>query len=431
MQKTFVALVTLLCASASLAQFVEEVIDLPDSSGPIAVCYAPTVQKVYCCNELSDSVTIINAVSNHIIKSITTRKRPFAMCFNPTRNKLYVANLEDSSVSVIDPTSDSILATVNVGGGPWELYYNAPLDKIYSANYTGGSVSAINGATNALIFTIPYVSSRFLCGSPDGQKVFTARIGMGHVIDCRFDLKVDSFPAGNYVHDIMYVPTSKRVYITEYDGHEVWIVDGVADTFVKAVTLGNGTEGLCYNQRDDKVYCSVWGDGRVMVLDGAGDSLIAAVNVGTVPWSMLYDSLHNKVYCANQGDSVVHVISGSADTVVATCTTGVGPVALAWAPDLNKVFVANYQGSSVAVIRDSTPAGIEDPEHVSPGRTTQVPTLLLGPTPAVLDGATLHDITGRKTAVLRQDVDYSALLRPGVYLARTADGSAAKVLILR
>jgi YVTN family beta-propeller protein len=343
---------------------------------------------------------------------------------------VYLANMESNNVMVIDPSSDSVIATVAVGGSPYELCHNAPKNKIYAANY-GQSVSIINGASNSLIYTVTEVGARFICCNSTGTKVYTAQEGQGYVIDGRFDMKWDSFPAGSSVHDIMYAPGPNKVYMTEYSGNAVWVIDAAADTLIRTVVVGNTTEGLCYNPHDNKVYCSVVSQRRVMVLDGNGDTLVAVVNVGTNPRALCYDSVHNKIYCTNDGDSVVHIISGSADSVVAACTTGVGPVALAWAPDLNKVFVANYQGSSVAVIRDTTPASVEEPPHASPSHAAQLPTVLLGPTPVALDGATLHDMAGRKVAVMERGVDYASRLAPGVYFVRAGHQTARKVILAR
>jgi len=433
MQKTIVVLAVLLCASAALAQFVERVVDLPDSSGPIALCYVPTVHKVYCCNELTDSVSVIDAATNSFIRSIPAGDRPYAMCYNSLNDRVYVANHASNNVMVIDPATDIVVATVAVGALPNELCYNAAKNKVYSANYDGNSVSIINGATNTLIGTVGPLAARFICSNSSGKKVFVTKLYQAYVIDGVLDALVDSFPVGELPHDIMCAPATNKLYLTDWVGPYVWVMDAGPDTLVTKVMVGANvnSDGLCYNTHNNKVYCSTWANSRVVVIDGASDTVTTAIVVGTNPSALCYDSIHNKVYCANYGDSVVHIIGGATDSIVAACTTGMGPVDFACAPNLNKMFVANYLGSSIAVIRDTTPADIAELLHGSPSWAQPLPTIRRGPTPRVMAGATLRDISGRKVAVLEQGVDYTSGLTPGVYFVCESPQTVRKVILIR
>ncbi len=60
--------------------------------GPCALCYNPTNNKVYCANDGSDSVTVIDGATNSVIATVAVGDWPCALCYNPTDNKVYCAN---------------------------------------------------------------------------------------------------------------------------------------------------------------------------------------------------------------------------------------------------------------------------------------------------------------------------------------------------
>ena len=65
----------------------------------------------------------------------------------PADNKVYCANDGSDNVTVIDGATDSVIATVTAGASPSALCYNPQNNKVYCANYSGDSVTVIDGAT--------------------------------------------------------------------------------------------------------------------------------------------------------------------------------------------------------------------------------------------------------------------------------------------
>ena len=61
-------------------------------SDPYALCYNPTNNKVYCANDSSDNVTVIDGATDSVIATVTAGSDPCALCYNPTDNKVYCAN---------------------------------------------------------------------------------------------------------------------------------------------------------------------------------------------------------------------------------------------------------------------------------------------------------------------------------------------------
>ena len=134
------------------AQWLETTIAVGD--GPIALVYNPTNNKVYCANDYSDNVTVIDGATNGVITTIGVGDWPQALVYNPTNNKVYCANYWSDNVTVIDGATNAVITTIGVGSGPGALVYNPTNNKVYCTNRGSDNVTVIDGATNAVITTI-------------------------------------------------------------------------------------------------------------------------------------------------------------------------------------------------------------------------------------------------------------------------------------
>jgi YVTN family beta-propeller protein len=133
-------------------------IQLDSISEPRALCYNPHDNKVYCANERSNNVTVIDGATNGVIATAAAGDGPCALSYNPLDNKVYCANfgsdpVYDSTVTVIDGAADTVIATVVVDGYPCAFCYNPTNNKVYCAD--GDTfVTIIDGATDSIIRTI-------------------------------------------------------------------------------------------------------------------------------------------------------------------------------------------------------------------------------------------------------------------------------------
>src|SRR2546427_6681877 len=74
--------------------------------------------RVFVTNEKSDNVTVIDAATRKVIKSIPVGKRPRGVAVSPDGRRVYVTNSNSDTLSVIDARSLAVLSTVPAGGEP-------------------------------------------------------------------------------------------------------------------------------------------------------------------------------------------------------------------------------------------------------------------------------------------------------------------------
>jgi YVTN family beta-propeller protein len=140
--------ITLTCLFFTIgqSQWLEATITV--DSGPCALIWNSTNNKVYCTNIYSENVTIIDGVTDSVIATVNVDHGPCALAYNPTNNKVYCANYGlspyyDSTVTIIDGATNSVITTIGVGYGPCAFTYNPFQNRVYVANYSISTVSVI------------------------------------------------------------------------------------------------------------------------------------------------------------------------------------------------------------------------------------------------------------------------------------------------
>jgi len=95
-------------------------------------------------------------LKNKVTANITVGKNPVGIAVNPTTNKAYVTNIESNTVSVIDAITDKVIGTITVNpslGGSYKIH-----DPILSMPITAkfpliASLVAVNDLSNMIYVT--------------------------------------------------------------------------------------------------------------------------------------------------------------------------------------------------------------------------------------------------------------------------------------
>ncbi len=150
--------------------------------------------------------------------------------------------------------------------------------------------------------------------------------------------------------DILWNPTSNKVYVSEFEYGRVDIIDGVSNQLVARVSIPGPAGGLAWNSTENKVYCMCQYDDVIAVIDGVGDTLLSCVSVGDWPHDAEYCASGNKLYVASYDDRRIYVLDAHADTLVSSITFRGAPVSMLWHPHSNKLFCTTSGGDSVYVV---------------------------------------------------------------------------------
>src|SRR5437868_4351573 len=94
----------------------------------------------YVPTHKSDSVLVINTVTQTTVATIPVGTNPWGVAVTPNGAFAYVTNQATNDVSVIDTASNSVVATIPVGSNPVGLAITPNGAFAYVANYLSSSL---------------------------------------------------------------------------------------------------------------------------------------------------------------------------------------------------------------------------------------------------------------------------------------------------
>ena len=222
------------------------------------------------------------------------------------------------------------------------------------------------------------------------------------------DAPVATVPVGNSPAVVGVDPLSHNVYVGNYYGDSVTVIDGVARSAVATIpmptagsiavpitaavdvlsgkayignfwsnyvsvidgsTLGivatisppashaSGVRAVAVDPSGatTKVYAAIFGKNIVSVIDGSTDTIVKNIPVGTSPRAIAVfaSGSRRRVYVANRYSNNVSIIDANTDSVVATAQTGAEPKVIAVDPNRGFAYVTSPASDTVTVIDDS------------------------------------------------------------------------------
>ncbi len=91
---------------------------MPVGAGPRGVAVNPAGTFVYVANSFSNTISVIDTVTNTVVATVPVGAGPDGVAVNPAGTFAYVANRFSNNVSVIDTARNTVVATVPVGRAP-------------------------------------------------------------------------------------------------------------------------------------------------------------------------------------------------------------------------------------------------------------------------------------------------------------------------
>lgn len=155
--------------------------EIPVSSVPWGAAMAPDGSKVYVGSRgFENEIAIIDVASNTVKKKISLKMPPafqttwpWGLALNPSGTKLYVANYLTNAVSVINTITETVVKNIPVGEQPRWIAITPDGKQVYVSNAKSGTVSIIDSGTDAVIKTVTVGTDPQGIGAlPDGSAVY-------------------------------------------------------------------------------------------------------------------------------------------------------------------------------------------------------------------------------------------------------------------
>jgi YVTN family beta-propeller protein len=322
---------------------------IPLGSGPSAVAVDATRNRIYVANEFSNSVSVVDGVTN-AVSTILVGKRPQYIAVNPVTNRVYVSNGGDSSQTVIDMNTLATITLASGGNGSFEI--DTARNQIYMVRLgNNDEVTRFDGATNTFysMATDSYTPMSISL-NPNTNRLFVAHYSSGDVRIVDLDSKSDFPPTksvGVFGHAVAVVanPATNKAYAVSDDARgPVTVIDGATQTgsaLAPAAGHGLGPRAVAVNTATNKAYAAF--SGEVIVVDGATNALAYVPTVTAV--AIAVNPNTNKIYVlgASGAMSVVDGLTNAVTNIAIPADAN----AMAINTTTNRVYVTSSAGVTV------------------------------------------------------------------------------------
>jgi len=273
---------------------------IPVGDGPMGIAANPAETRVYVGLAGSNSVAVIDTTTDTVITAVEIGSSPSGLAYNGVLHRIYVTG--GNSVTVIDAVSNKVVDTItgigNVGACSCVTVSRAG-DRVYVADWVsgfGGYIHVIDTATDEIVKAV-YVASNLsgVAESSDGKYVYTSdwiwngdRGPNMRILDTAdYSLNVFEWPGDGTGSSVLPSPDGTRLYAPSFS--ELRIIDLATGTHTPLPLAGSGqgaadySYGVGFSPEDNKLYVAASGFDVVNVVDTARSRYLGAITVGYFP----------------------------------------------------------------------------------------------------------------------------------------------------
>ena len=158
---------------------------------------------------------------------------------------------------------------------------------------------------------------------------------------------------------IVYDSYNGNMYVAGGTNNEVLEISSHNNTVIKNVTVGDSPGAIAYDPANHGIYVSNYYGDSVSVIDSVTNRVINTIKTGA-PENMAYDpvseNMYLEQYTPNGGTEpgYVTVINSTTNTVTDNISVGNYPTGIAYIPANGDIYVANGLSSNISVISPSS-----------------------------------------------------------------------------
>jgi len=243
-------------------------------------------------NSGSNIVSVIDIPLGKVVDKIHVGIDPQGVAVDASHNKIYVANSGSNSISIINGLTDKVIKTIpiistnpstNPPVNPFDIAIDSSHNKIYVSDSGSDSISVISSLTDNIIKTIHIMPTNpitFRTANPSA-------------------IAVDSS------HNKIYASSSDSNFIAIIDGTTYKIIKRIQIIHPSGVAVDSLTNTIYVASRDctsQNNYNYVDASCNVIVINGETNEIIKTVSVEADPYGVAVNPGTHTVYVANSLD---------------------------------------------------------------------------------------------------------------------------------
>ena len=222
-------------------------------SSPNAAAVSPNGARLYVSTD-DNTVVVFDAVSGAHVETIGVGDEPAGLAVTPDAKYVLVANRTSDSVSVIDTLSNTVIGTIALASGdfPIEVAIAPNGKRAYVTTYFGATVYVIDVATRAVVTTMSvYAGPIGIAIGPDGKRAYVASFDADtvNVIDLAANTVIATISISGSPQGVAVSPDGNLLYVTLFNADELAVIDLATHEVVTTVDGGEAPVSVKYLRR--------------------------------------------------------------------------------------------------------------------------------------------------------------------------------------
>ena len=300
---------------------------------PASVADLP--ERVYVPNEADNTISVIDAVSLKVIRTLRTGYIPEHLTPDWDLSRLYVSNYGSSFLTVVDPRAVATVSPI-AAASPYNVYFSPDGSKAVVMAEDVNRIDFYDRRTWRLLKQLPmkWAGIDHADFSAGGRYLLASTEYAGHLlkVDVVTMSVVGDLNVGGLPIDVKLSPDGSVFFVANQGRGGVSVIDPILMREIGFIPTGNGAHGMAISRDARSLYVSNRLAGTISVIDFSSRKVTATWYVGGSPDMLQVSTDGSQLWTGNRFNSTVVVIDTRTGKVIALIPVGRRPHGLTYFP---------------------------------------------------------------------------------------------------
>jgi YVTN family beta-propeller protein len=280
------------------------------AKSPSGIAIDPTGARVVVANSESSNLSVIDAGTNTVVKTVPLPANPGAVAFGKDGTKLYVSL--NKSILVLDAATFASIATVDGAAGGISVDRKDGL--IYAQNFRAPLV-AIDPQLNTVVATFKSLRSSIdVATNPIQHHIYVANFVPGRgtvaVIDSVSGAPIARMKVGRSPSYLTVNPLGTRLYTSNYLSDSISVINTINNKVIATIKTEFSPRGMATSPDGMTLYVLTVPNarptnGELQVINTKSNKITATITVPRVCDGLVLTPSGKQAYCSSASDDSV------------------------------------------------------------------------------------------------------------------------------
>jgi YVTN family beta-propeller protein len=335
---------------------------------PLAMAADPVTGNVFVTGSNSTGTAFMAVISGSNGTVVTTfafgaNRFPVAgpdgLAYDPVNGEFYVASTVGGApqgtrgnLTIVDGALPSVVKNISLSFNPDGIVYAPSTGNLYLGNQSGDNLSVFDPATASIVakVTLPSTPTILTYGSTH-KEVYVAIDGNVSVVSTSSNKVVKAFPVTRQPDGLAFDTVNGDLYISDYVWNNVSAVN--TTTFkvaVGSILLGALPYNMAYDPSNGDLYVADLESDQLIEVSGSTNRLVRFIPLGTTPYGVAYDPITRDIYVDDYSAGNVSIVSGVTNSVIGYLPAGLNPWGIAYDGADRELYVTNVGSNNITVL---------------------------------------------------------------------------------